>query len=139
VIEASVWFSGWMLDAFLGLERLVLTFGVAPARHHAAGELVDDDDLVVLDDVVLVALEQLVCAQRLVDVVNQGNVLDVVEGAPSAGRLLRAVASSFLVAGFGEGRRALLLVDLVVVGLDSFGISVSICCKARSGPRAGRR
>ena len=40
-------------------------FGVAPAGHHAAGELVDDDNLAVLDDVVDVAGEQLVGAQRL--------------------------------------------------------------------------
>ena len=63
----------------LGFERLVQAFGIAPARHHAAGELVDDDDLVVLDDVVLVALEQLVGAQALVDVVDDGDVLGVVE------------------------------------------------------------
>jgi hypothetical protein len=62
VIEASVWFSGWMRTCFLGFKRLVLAFGVAPARHHAAGELVDDDDFIVLDDVVAVALEQLVGA-----------------------------------------------------------------------------
>ena len=68
VIEASVWFSRWIVDLLLGLERLVQALGVAPARHHAAGELVDDDDLAVLDDVVDVAREQLVGAQRLVDV-----------------------------------------------------------------------
>ena len=40
----------------LRLQRLVQAFRVAPPRHHAAGELVDYDDLVVADDVVLVAL-----------------------------------------------------------------------------------
>ena len=44
MIEARVWFS-LDRDAFLGLQRLVLAFGVAPAFHHAAGELVDDDTL----------------------------------------------------------------------------------------------
>ncbi len=34
-------------DALLGLERLVEAFRIAPSFHHAAGELVDDDDLVV--------------------------------------------------------------------------------------------
>ena len=63
----------------LGLERLVQAFRIAPARHHAAGELVDDDDLAVAHDVVLVALEQLVRTQRLVDVMHDGDVLDVVE------------------------------------------------------------
>ena len=46
------------LDVLLGLERLVQAFRKAAAGHHAAGELVDDDDLAVPDDVVLVALEQ---------------------------------------------------------------------------------
>ena len=81
MIEASVTFSGWMCDVLLGLERLVQAFGIAPALHHAAGELVDDDDLVVLDDVVLVLLEQLVRAQRLIDVVDDRDVVDVVEVA----------------------------------------------------------
>jgi hypothetical protein len=52
VIEASVWFSAWICDAFLGLDGLVQAVGPAPARHQAAGELVDDDDLAVLHDVV---------------------------------------------------------------------------------------
>ena len=63
----------------LGLQRLVQAFRIAAARHHAAGELVDDDDLVVADDVVLVLLEQPVRLQGIVDVVDDGDVLDVVE------------------------------------------------------------
>jgi hypothetical protein len=80
---------------FLGFERLVQAFRIAAARHHAAGEFVDDHDLAVADDVVLVALEQLVGAQRLVDVVDQRDVLGVVEASrprQQAGR--RAAASS---------------------------------------------
>ena len=49
----------------LGLQRLVQAFRIAAARHHAAGELVDDDDLAVADDVVLVALEQAVRLEAL--------------------------------------------------------------------------
>ena len=71
MIEARVWFSGWIVHGFLGLERLVQPVRVAPAFHHAAGELVDDDDLVVLDDVVDVAAEELVRAQRLLGVVHE--------------------------------------------------------------------
>ena len=54
---------GLDLDMLLGLERLVQSFGIAAARHHAAGELVDDHDFAVADDVILVALEQAVRAQ----------------------------------------------------------------------------
>ena len=43
------------LDLLLGLDRLVQAVAPAAARHQAAGELVDDDDLAVLDHVVDVA------------------------------------------------------------------------------------
>ena len=100
----------------LGFQRLVQAFGIAPARHHAAGELVDDDDFVVADDVILVAGEQRMGAQRLIDVVDHRDVLDVVE------RLALELAGvpqqrlDLLHAGFGQRHRALLLVD-VVIGL----------------------
>ena len=68
-------------DLFLGLEGLVQAFRIAPSLHHAAGELVDDNDLVVLDDVVGVAREQRVGAQRLIGVVDQRDVGDVVQAA----------------------------------------------------------
>jgi hypothetical protein len=58
--------------------------------HHAAGELVDDEDLVVLDDVGVVAAEQLVRPERLVRVVDERDVLDVVE----VGALSRPISSS---------------------------------------------
>ena len=67
-------------------------FRIAPARHHAPGELVDDDDLAVADDVVLVALEQLVGAQRLIDVMDERGVGGFVERAllHDAGRAQQA-------------------------------------------------
>ena len=97
-----------------GFERLMQAFRIAPARHHAAGELVDDDDLAVAHDVVLVALEQLVGAQRLVDVMDDRDVLDVVErlALELVGRAQPLL--ELLHAGFGQRHRALLLVDLVV-------------------------
>ena len=103
---------GLDLDVLLGLQRLVQAFRVAPALHHAAGELVDDDDLAAFDDVVAVALEQLVGLQRLVDVVHDRDVLDVVERAALEQVLLVQELLQALVAGFGEGDLALLLVEL---------------------------
>ena len=43
------------LDALFRLDGLVQPVRPAPARHRAAGELVDDHDLSVLDQVVAVA------------------------------------------------------------------------------------
>ena len=98
------------------LQRLVQTFRIAAARHHAAGELVDDDDLAVPHDVVLVGGEQLVGAQRLVDVMDGRDVLDVVERLALEQVRLGQQPLELLHAGFGERHGALLLVD-VVVGL----------------------
>ena len=105
---------------FLGFERLMKAFRIAPAGHHAAGELVDDDDLVVLDDVILVALEELVGAQALVHVVNDGHVLGVVErlALEQAGRQQHLL--HMLVALLGQSHGALLLVELEIRG-DELG------------------
>ena len=65
------------LHALLGLDGLVQAVGVAAAHHQAAGELVHDDDLAVLDHVVHVPLHHLVGAQRAQDVVVQLLVLRV--------------------------------------------------------------
>ena len=43
--------------AFLGLDGLVQALGVAPALHNAAGELIDDLDLAVDNNILLVAVE----------------------------------------------------------------------------------
>jgi hypothetical protein len=47
---------------------------VAPAIQHPAGELVDDEDLTVADDVVLVLGEQLLDLERIVEVADQRRV-----------------------------------------------------------------
>ena len=98
----------------LGLECLVQTLRITTARHHAAGELVDDDDLAVAHDVVLVALEQLVRAQRLIHVVHDRDVLDVVERIRFKLAGVAQPALHLLHAGFGEIDGALLFVELVV-------------------------
>ena len=102
----------------LGFERLVEAVRIAPAGHHAAGEFIDDDDLVVLDDIILVALEQLVGAQALLDMVDDGHVFGVVErlALEQAGRQQHLL--HMLVALLGERHGALLLVELEVGGVE---------------------
>ena len=58
------------LHAFLGFDRLMQSVAPAPARHFAAGEFVDDDDLVLLDDVLHVLVEQAVGAEQIRNIVN---------------------------------------------------------------------
>jgi hypothetical protein len=62
------------LHLLLGLYGLVESVRPATAGHQAAGELVDDDHLAVLDDVVDVALEEGMRAQGLIDVVQNVHV-----------------------------------------------------------------
>ena len=97
------------LHALLGLDGLVEALGPAPPLEDAAGELVDDLHLAVADDVVLVALEQLLGAQRRLELVHE--VLgDAVVEVVDAERLL-----DLLDAALGGRHGALLLVDVVVL------------------------
>ena len=96
-------------DAFLGLDRLVQAVAPIAARHETAGELVDDDHLAFLvDDVVHVALVEVMGLQAVVDQVRPLHVAGRVEALHARQLLGRADA---LV---GEVGRVLLLLDLEV-------------------------
>ena len=97
-------------QALLGLDRLVEALAPAPAGHLAAGELVDDDDLAVLDDVVAVALVERVGAQRLLEVAGEARVgvVHVLDAEP---------ALHLLDALLGRGDGLVLEVDEVVAAL----------------------
>ena len=96
------------LHPFLGLDRLVQAVAPLPALHFAAGELIDDDDRVVLDDVLHVALVEVMGLERVVDQVRPLHVAGRVE-ALDAGQPLR-LAHAFV----GQVDRVVLLVDLEV-------------------------
>jgi hypothetical protein len=91
----------------------VCAVGPLSPRHEAAGELVDDDDLVALDDVFLVEAIEVVCAEGLVNQVRPVHVSGDVEAAR---------ADEFLgPAGAFLGHRALvffLLDQEVALGLE---------------------
>ena len=96
----------------LGLKRLMQSFRIAPARHHAAGELVNNDKLVVADDVILVALEQRVGLQRLLDMVNDGDVGGIVHRAFLQQAGLGQQLLDIFVSRFCQVDRALLFVEV---------------------------
>ena len=75
------------LHPLLGLDRLVQTLAPAAALEDAAGELVDDLHLAALHDVVDVALEQLLGAQRGLELVHEV-LVDVLVEVVDAERLL---------------------------------------------------
>ena len=66
-------------DALLGLDGLMEALVIPAAVHQAAGELIDDDDLAVLDHVVDVPLHNAPGLHGLVDMVGQGGVVGVGE------------------------------------------------------------
>ena len=97
------------LDAepLLGLDRLVEALAPAATGHLAPGELVDDHDLAVLDDVVAIALVEGVRPERLLEMAGQPRigVVHVLDAEP---------ALHLLDALLGRGDRLVLEVDDVV-------------------------
>src|SRR3546814_10130286 len=67
------------LDVFLGFHGLMQAIRPAPPVHHATRELVNDDNLVILDDIIRVALEHDICAQGLVHMMNNLRIFKVIE------------------------------------------------------------
>jgi hypothetical protein len=105
----------------------VQTVRQAPARHHPAGEFVDEHDLAAAHDVLLVLGEQLVGAQRVRHVVDDGGAFGVVEALPLGQQFqLVQLVLEEIVALVGEGRAALFFVERVVLFLMICGIILSI-------------
>ena len=92
----------------LGLDGLVHALVVAASGQHAAGELVDDQHLAARDDVLLVAVEELLRLQRVVQVADQRRVDRLVEVLDAE------LVLDELDALLGDGDRALALLHLVV-------------------------
>ena len=66
---------------FLRFNGLMQAIGLTPAFHHTAGKLINDDNLVVFDNIVNIANVHLMSTQRLVYVMNQTDVADIVQTA----------------------------------------------------------
>ncbi len=110
------------LHAFLGLHGLVQAVGPAAALHQAAGEFVDDDHLVALHHVVLVAVEQAVRAQGGVQVVHQRDVLRRVQRfALGQQARLQQDLLRLLVPRFGQVDLVGFFIDVVVARLLDAG------------------
>ncbi len=117
------------LHALFGLDGLVQAVGVAAAHHQAAGELVHDDDLAVLDHVVHVPLHHLVGAERAEDVVIQllidrvGEVFHVEEAFGLADAALRQRQGLVLLVAqeVAVHQQAAVLVLLVLLGFREPG------------------
>ena len=102
----------------LGLDRLVQPLGPAAARQGAAGELVDDDHLLVAHDVLDIAAVDGVRTQGSVEVMHQHDVLGVIQALALGQKAnLAQQHLGLLVALLGEVDLLLLLVDGEVAAL----------------------
>ncbi len=117
------------LHTFLGLDGLVRALVVAPAVEHAAGELVDDQDLAVDDDVVLVLLEQFLGLEGVVEELDEMGVFRLVEVVDAQ------QVFDLLDAGLEDADRSLLLVDHVVAG--ALGAVLAFNALAEAGDDLG--
>ena len=88
--------------------------GPAPARHHASGELVDDDDFAILHYIFDVTAIQVVRLDRGLDVMFPAPVLGVGDISNAEQTL------NFLPSFIGDGDGLVLLIDHVVAGQDLF-------------------
>ena len=106
------------LNAFFGLDCLMQTFVVAAALHQTAGEFVNDDDLSVLNDIVDLILHAAMCFNRLVDMMQQGDVFGIHQVVDAES----AFCFSDALRGQGSGLSLfvddIVAFDLVIVFLD---------------------
>ena len=92
------------------------SFGVAAPRHHPSSELVDNYDLALAHNVILVALEQFMRAQGLVDVMHDGDIDCLVERTFGKNPELAQQGLHMFIAGLGEIGRALFFVEFEFTG-----------------------
>ena len=107
---------GLDLDTLARLDGLMKPFREAPPLHCPAGEFIDDHHLAALDHVMGVALEQLVRPQRLVDMMQQADILDVVECALTHRPGVAEQLLGMFDTGLGQRHCPPLLVKLVILG-----------------------
>ena len=100
------------LNVLFCLERLVQAFGETAAFHNAAGEFIDDLDFAVHHNIIFVAMEQELGAQRLLQMVCQTTGIICVN-VFDAQHVLNARQTRF-----GGGNGALCLVHLEIFVLD---------------------
>src|SRR6185503_2288476 len=96
------------LAVFLDLDELVEALLPGPTVEHASRELVDDLHLAFVDEIMLIALEEMQRAQRLDD-----ELVPITRVAPQTHAVLGPRLET-LLAGRGQRQAALALVELIV-------------------------
>ena len=107
---------GLNLTALLGLDRLMQPVRQAPARHHAAGEFIDQHHFARTDDVLLILVEQLVGAQRIGQVMHDRGAFGIIQALPlgQEADLMQMILKK-IIARVAEGGAALFFVEGEVI------------------------
>ena len=103
---------------FFGFDGLMQSVGIASSLHDSPCEFVDDEDLSILDDVVGIFVEEVSRFERLGDLVDEGNVVEVVERSFGDKPFLADEVFANLRAFFGQRDASLFLVLFVVFGFE---------------------
>ena len=99
-------------QALFGLNRLMQAIREAPARHHAAREFVDQDNLTIAHDVFFVFGKEFMRAQTLVDVMDDRRAFGIIKRLLWAQKLklLQPLLEEFVTL-IGKGHTARFFID----------------------------
>ena len=110
--------------ALFRFDRLVQAIGPAATGHQTSSEFVDDHHLAVLHDVLLIAVEQRVRAERRVQVMHETDVLRVVETRSRRDEPgLRKNRFGMLVSFFGQQDLMRFFIDPIIAGSFFFRLA----------------
>ena len=118
------------LDTFLSFDSLMKTFIVAAAMHETTSVLINNHNLArVSDNIILIALEESLCAESLLEMINNTSILSAIESLNTKNLL------DFFYASISQGNRAAFFIDnIIFVGKLSADLSELIvalwivCC-----------
>ena len=101
-------------------------FGKPPARHHPAGKFVNDDDFIVAHDIIFVALEQLVRLQGLIEVMHNGDVLNIIQGLTLHHPGFGQTGFKLFRTRFGEGGTARFFIQFEIRFIQTGNIRIDL-------------
>lgn len=99
----------------IGLERMVKELRIEKERNNEEGELIDDENIVIEEDIVIVEMEKIVGEKRVVEVMKEREVLDVVKDLKiEVERRIKKIIE-ILSKKLGEDRGIMIIIELIIL------------------------